>query len=575
MALKFDSDGWLIPGVHDGIQVNTEHRTQKGYKSGYSQIVGGKPIGVVWHWANAPKGDGRSENLRKYMLQEVVNPEREASWHFFIDRYGRLYQHASLTMPTWHVGNYGEMFVPFKVGKYAAGTYVPVGDINKATIGVELENAGILVTRKMKNAKTGKDEDVYYGWPYATHGNLCSTKAMCNEVDALNMVRAGTLVPTAGYAVTRDRVEFSSRGVPYDRYLPEQVKTARELARALKDHFKWTDPRQIHYSHEQYVPKQKLDPGPLWMDKVLPEIEIDLFGRRADNKPFIRPLTVVGGVLLLGAVGGGYWWWNKKGRPLPQFIRSRLPARLRPQLAALPSPDTVGGTMGLLDGILNGGFFTGQRIPAGFGNLGAPLPPIDGTHTPFKRSDKLPGLKGGTPREEQKKWQCEWQEVGTGRPDGSGKTSRPKDYSSEQICTPIGEEAEKHKEGYTKIVRIRKATKSKYNEKYKKEMKKEEDKGKKSRGFPNKPQSNYEKRKTGWPKFENNPTFAKRLAREQKAQQAAAAEKAAQEAAKAEKAKAKAEKAAAKPAEPKKQAAPKQAKQQPKQAKQGKKAASA
>jgi len=325
MALKFDSSGWLIPGTHDGIQVNTDYRTEKGYKSGYSAIVGGKPVGMVWHWANAPKGDGRSENLRKYMLQEVVNPAREASWHFFIDRYGKLYQHAPLTLPTWHVGNYGEMFVPFKIGKYAAGTYVPVGDINKASIGVEMENAGIFVSRKVKNAK-GELEDVFYGWPYAAHGNLCSNTAMCNEVDALNMVRAGTLTPAAPYAVVPSRVEFSSKGVPYDKYLPEQIKTARELARALKDHFGWTDPRQIHYSHEQYVPKQKLDPGPLWMEKILPEIEIDLFGRRADGKPFIRPLTVVLGLLGVAAVAGGVIWW-RKGKPLPAFIRRRLPIK--------------------------------------------------------------------------------------------------------------------------------------------------------------------------------------------------------------------------------------------------------
>lgn len=573
MALKFDSNGWLIPNSDSSLKVNTQVRTAK--TGNWVGALGGKPAGVVWHWTGGRSGDaaGSKDWLRDWLVKEVVNPERSASWHFMIGRDGSIYQHAPITVSTWHAGcnpansncnPTGQMYAypsklvpPIPIPLSVAGRRY---DANSFFIGVELENAGIALQQGNK----------WYVWPYAAQLMNCSGKNACSEVGAL--AKSGEVKFEEPYEISPGRV-VTVRGVSYDANTQSQVRAATELTRALKEALGWWSPRQVAYGHSQFI-DSKLDPGAFWMNNVVPDIQRKVFG--STGGAFSPGVAWALGLTTLAAAGGGFWWWKRKGRSLPQFIQSRPAVKAQPQLAAVPSPDTVGGTMSLLDGILNGGFFTGQRVPAGFGNLsdlGAPHPPIDGTHTPFKRSDKLPGLKGGTPREEQKKWQCEWQAVGTGRPDGSGKTSKPNLYSSEQICTPIGDEAEKHKDGYTKIVRIKKATKAKYNTKYKKEMKKEEDKGKKSRGFANKPQADYEKRKTSWPKFENNPTFAKRLAREQKAQQAAAAAKAAQEAAKAEKAKAKAEKAAAKKAEPKKQAAPKQAKQPA--AKSSKKAASA
>jgi len=189
--------------------------------------------------------------------------------------------------------------------------------------------------------------------------------------------------------------------------------------------------------------------------------------------------------------------------------------------------------MGLLNGILNGGFFTGTGVPAGFGNL-SELPPIDGSHSPFKRNPNLIGTgvdpQGevhdditvtDSPRErkQSEKWECEWQPVGTGRPDGSGALAKSKipEYMSEQLCTPIGEEATRHKPGYTKVVRIRRKTKQKYNKGYKKLLKIEKAENEfENRNHPQKAQENYKKRKTAWPKFENNPTFAARMKRDER-----------------------------------------------------------
>lgn len=180
----------------------------------------------------------------------------------------------------------------------------------------------------------------------------------------------------------------------------------------------------------------------------------------------------------------------------------------------------------LLDGILNGGFFTGTAKAGFVGNLEAgdqleALPALDSSHQPFKRTDQFVGGPRKQPRTQQGKWACEWQEPGTGKPDGRGKLSRAKakEYSSEQLCTPVGDEAAKHKEGYVKLVRVKRNAKKKYNTAYKKFVAKEEKKGKQSRGYPQATQSKYVKRPSKWPKFENpntNKAFAKRMAKMQK-----------------------------------------------------------
>lgn len=257
---------------------------------------------------------------------------------------------------------------------------------------------------------------------------------------------------------------------------------------------------------------------------------------------------------------------------------------VHPQFAAPALNGTVGGTMSILSGILNGGFFTNRAVPAGFGNLEA-LPPIDGAHSPFKRSAELPGTDDSVteaPRERKQaeRWECEWQPIGTGRPNPKAGAegepdmlntlakSKVTEYISEQLCTPINEEVEKHSDGYKKVVRIKKKTKQKYNKAYKKLMKEEEADEVESRGFPQKRQSSYKYRKTAWPKFENNPTFAARMKREEKAAATAAAEAATKKTAAAEK-KAKA------PKKPKAEKAAAKAEAAPPKAAKGKKAASA
>jgi hypothetical protein len=253
MPLRFDSDGWLVSGSDPNIRVNTDIRTRKGY----SQFAtpDGRPDGIVWHWTGGSANtsetnkDGLASYLRDYMLGEVANPDRSASWNFYLDKFGTLYQHASIFKPTWTTGAPRCEYWNPRTGKIERST----DQINKMLLGIEMENAGSL-------KKVG---DKFYRWPFKEDGSYSEK-----------------------YRVNADRAVLGPNGTYYDAWTPAQISAAAALSAALVSALRWQDPRQLHYSHEQFSPcgggaKGKIDPGSLWMDGVLPEIEAQIFGSKA------------------------------------------------------------------------------------------------------------------------------------------------------------------------------------------------------------------------------------------------------------------------------------------------------
>lgn len=299
MPLKFDSDGWLIPGSDPKIDLNIQHRTSKLMP--LTKLVGSKAVGIVWHWTGGGYGDGKARALENWTVDAAVNPERKASWHFYITKNGKLYQHAPLTKGTWHAGAPpgNKVFIPVKGD---VGTMVPLPNVNTALLGVEMENAGILKSQKLPDGKTA-----WYAWPYGANLNTCTGTAQCSEVDALRGVKNGAKFGEK-YRVADNRVIQLPSGKAYDAYTQAQIATATELARALKEALGWVSPKQLHYSHEQFLPTQKLDPGDVWMQGILPQIEVNVFGRRADGGVSVDATAVVGA---LAATGLAYYLWKK------------------------------------------------------------------------------------------------------------------------------------------------------------------------------------------------------------------------------------------------------------------------
>jgi N-acetyl-anhydromuramyl-L-alanine amidase AmpD len=141
---------------------------------------------------------------------------------------GTVFQSAPLTRGAWHVGRPGVV------------NGQRFESVNRATIGVELENAGPLVVRAGQ----------YYAWPYFVDG--------------------ARRHPDPRLRIAESRVD-ERRGLPFDGFPPAQIAAATELAGSLAAYFRW-GATALSYAHADFAAPHKTDPGPLWMEELLPGV---------------------------------------------------------------------------------------------------------------------------------------------------------------------------------------------------------------------------------------------------------------------------------------------------------------
>lgn len=282
MPIPLDADGWLAPGQYGVASVIRHPKTAK--TSTLYPELDGKPIGLVWHWTAGGYGAGTGNSLTNYMIAESYNDAKRASWHFFINKRGEIHQFAPVNVATWTTGAPGTLW------SSAAGVPVPkpVRDVNRATIGVELENAGVLLPSGGK----------WYAWPYGIGAEGLS------ESQAREAAAAGKVAFKSQYEVVPSRAIQWSDGNTYDAWTPQQVFAAQELVRALRGPLGWTSPEQVDYGHRTFYSKR--DPGLLWMDGVLPGIQDAVWGFRAGGvaSSTKTPLFV------LALLGAGFIAWK-------------------------------------------------------------------------------------------------------------------------------------------------------------------------------------------------------------------------------------------------------------------------
>jgi hypothetical protein len=267
VSLRFDQNGWLVAGSDPSVPVDTSIVTRKGYSQ--FATADGRPEGIVWHWTSGSSNtsssnrDGLGTSLRDYMLKEVVDPDRKASWNFYLDKFGRIYQHASVLMPTWTTGAPRCAYWNPQTNKIERSK----SDINRHLLGIEMENAGGL---RFINGKA-------YRWPVYKKGT--------KELDPNSVVNS-------------DRAVLASNGKHYDAWTPAQIQSAQALIIALRDFFGWNDPRYFHYSHEQFAQcgggaKGKTDPGWLWMEDILPQLEQNALGAKVTGDATTGSIQVI------------------------------------------------------------------------------------------------------------------------------------------------------------------------------------------------------------------------------------------------------------------------------------------
>jgi N-acetyl-anhydromuramyl-L-alanine amidase AmpD len=260
MAIPIDAEGWLLPGQYGAVRVVRHERIPK--TSTLYSFLNKKPLGIVWHWTAGYYGSGKSRDATNYFIAESYNENRKASWHFLITKDGEIHQFAPVSVATWTTGRPGDLFDP------SLETQVrKTGDVNRATIGVELSNSGVLLQ--------GPD-GFWYAWPYGIGAEGLS------EVQAREKAARGGITFKSAYRVDSNRAVKWNDGNVYDGWPLAQVQAAQEMARAVSSWAGWKDPRHLQYGHRTFDPKR--DPGLLWMDGELSRIQQNLFGRSAGGR---------------------------------------------------------------------------------------------------------------------------------------------------------------------------------------------------------------------------------------------------------------------------------------------------
>lgn len=246
-----DSAGWLqaaAEGLPPVLRVSSVRVTQ---------LDGQGPAGIVWHWTG---GRCRSPEFAVALAEEIRNydktKDRAASWHVLVARDGRIFQSIPFNKGSWHVGRPGRIGAPPVLGpdgKWDATAWPGgrlVANVNKVTVGVELENAGRLVQ------VAGK----FYCWPFYSNPTAAGALRMPDprlELDPSRAVKVG--------------------GAFFDDFPADQQQAALRLVQALR--LKYGLARDVcRYEHRQFDPSRKEDPGDRWSLELLPGILDGAFG---------------------------------------------------------------------------------------------------------------------------------------------------------------------------------------------------------------------------------------------------------------------------------------------------------
>lgn len=210
--MTIDADGW-----YSGASRYPSARVSA------METPGGTPLGLVWHWTG---GRGGAEPLARSI--QLRGNGAQASWHFLIVRDGRILQSVSTLDASWHVGRPGVI-----AGKKFA-------NVNRATVGVELENTGraIRVGSAFRSVEN----------PHAPRGSWIPSQFV---------------LPAGEVQAVGDEL-FHAFPLP-------QIAAAEALLREMVLRFGWT--RGVcSYGHRDFDPSRKADPGDLWSHVVLPQI---------------------------------------------------------------------------------------------------------------------------------------------------------------------------------------------------------------------------------------------------------------------------------------------------------------
>lgn len=139
-------------------------------------------------------------------INTALNPESRVSWHLTIGRDGSIKQTANFRQIAWHAGK------SFWNAKQVNRTYT---NLNKYSIGIELDNAGLL---------TKKDNKFYTAY---------------------------------GQEVPLSNVFMDTTNNTWELFSENQINLCNEIALKLAKHYNCVD----ILGHNEIAPDRKVDPG--------------------------------------------------------------------------------------------------------------------------------------------------------------------------------------------------------------------------------------------------------------------------------------------------------------------------
>jgi len=205
-----------------------------------AKATNGKVRGIVWHYTDTGAAPGSAIKLAQRLAQPGG---RQASWHILIGRDGTIIQSIPLTLASWHAGS--ETAGKFLQNVRGIWRLHPKGGVgaNSLFAGVELECVG----------EVRKVGDQWRGWPF---GKPTPDGSIGVRVSGDEVVEAKDAT---------GRVRF------WHGYTPAQELAAERVVMAI-DRWADLDHGSCALSHQMIDPDRRTDPGPVWMDQVLPRV---------------------------------------------------------------------------------------------------------------------------------------------------------------------------------------------------------------------------------------------------------------------------------------------------------------
>ncbi len=203
--------------INDQFLLTGEHITRVPCTKNQEKFATNLPDSIVIHYT----AGSSAASSAKYLSRDNV----KASAHLVIGREGEIYQLVPFDTIAWHAGK----------SSYGSRTW-----LNKYSIGIELDNAGVLT-------KVGNEYQAWFGTKYPAEEVLYATH----------------------------RNETFPRY--WKTYTDKQIESCRQVCRLLIDKFGIT----TIVGHEEIAPGRKQDPGPAFpLDKFREKL---LFQNRSDD----------------------------------------------------------------------------------------------------------------------------------------------------------------------------------------------------------------------------------------------------------------------------------------------------